>query len=107
MIYELRIYTMAQGKEQALNDRFKNHTLDLFKKYGVNVCDFWTDLQGGKIYYICSFDDEQKREEIWNNFKADKDWIKAKSDSEVNGSLTDKVESILLKRVDYIKPDWK
>lgn len=107
MIYELRIYTIAQGKEKALNDRFKNVTLDLFKKYGVNVCDFWTDLKGEKLYYICSFENEQKREEIWNSFKADKDWIKAKSDSEVNGSLTEKVESILLKRVDYIKPEWK
>ena len=107
MIYELRVYTIAQGKEQALHDRFKKHTFDLFKKHGVHVCDFWTELESGKIYYICAFDSKEQREAIWNKFKNDEDWKIVKSKSEVNGTLAEKVESILLQRVDYIKPDWK
>jgi len=107
MIYELRIYTIAPGKAEKLHERFKNITFDLFKKHGINVCDFWTNLEGDMIYYVCSFENSQMREDKWNKFKNDDNWIKAKKESEINGSLTDKVESILLKRADYFNINLK
>jgi L-rhamnose mutarotase len=107
MIFELRIYHIAKGKEKELHKRFKDETFALFEKHGIHVCDFWEDISGEKLYYICDFENEQKREELWSGFKCDDEWIKVKSQSEINGSLVDKVESILLNRVDYVRSDWQ
>ena len=40
MLYELRVYDVMPGKLQALNDRFANLTLGLFKKHGIDVWGF-------------------------------------------------------------------
>jgi L-rhamnose mutarotase len=107
MIYELRIYKIAAGKAKELHDRFINSTFDLFKRHGIKVCDFWVNLEGDKIYYICEFENTQKKDESWGKFRNDKDWIDVKSESEINGPLTENIQSITLKRADYFKPDCK
>ncbi len=106
MIFELRIYHVAKGKAENLHKRFKDNTFKLFEKHQIHVCDFWQDTAGERIYYICAFENEQKRQELWKNFKSDEQWIKVKSESEKDGSLVDSVESIVLTRVNYIKPNW-
>ncbi len=34
-VYEMRIYYAAEGKLDALNARFRNHTVKLFEKHGI------------------------------------------------------------------------
>ena len=40
--FELRTYTAAPGKMDALNTRFREHTIELFKKHGMDVIGFWS-----------------------------------------------------------------
>ena len=40
-IFELRTYTAAPGKMDALNARFRNHTNRLFEKHGMTIIGFW------------------------------------------------------------------
>ncbi|MEC7991131.1 MAG: NIPSNAP family protein, partial [Pseudomonadota bacterium] len=35
LVYELRTYTSHPGKLEALENRFRNHTMALFEKHGI------------------------------------------------------------------------
>ena len=39
--YELRTYVAAPGKLEDLHKRFRDHTIKLFKKHGMEVVGFW------------------------------------------------------------------
>lgn len=106
MIYELRVYHIAGGKEEDLLERFQNVTFPLFEKHGIKICDYWVDEEGKTLCYVCQFDDATVRQERWESFKTDKEWVAAKAKSEENGPLVDRQESYLLKRPDYIQPCW-
>ena len=45
--FELRTYTAADGKLDALNTRFREHTIALFEKHGMQVVGFWTPTGDG------------------------------------------------------------
>ena len=104
-IFELRTYTASPGKLDALNARFREHTNALFAKHGMTVVGFFTpaegDRQGDTLVYLLAFPDRAAREKAWTAFRADPEWQRAKAASEVNGSLTTKIESVILKPTDY------
>lgn len=109
MLYELRIYTMHTGRLPAIHKRFKDVTLDLFKKHGIKVCDFFVNADGEEtIYYICEFEDRKQRDAAFDAFGADPEWTAAYNASHDDGGpIVEKVESIFMNRVPYIQPDWK
>ena len=59
MIYELRSYDVVPGRMPAMNARFKNHTMGLFGKHGIEVVGFWEVVVGTSnvLHYIVRFDD--------------------------------------------------
>lgn len=102
MIYELRTYYIHPGKLEDIHQRFSTLTIDLFKKHGMNTLDFWEDAEGKNIiYYILEQKDMESREQSFNNFRHDPEWIEGKRLSELNGPIVEKVESIFMKRVPY------
>src|SRR5687768_12299837 len=40
--FELRVYTAAPGKMDALNKRFREHSLKFFEKHGIKSVGYWT-----------------------------------------------------------------
>ena len=40
-VYELRTYTTNEDKLDALNARFRDHTVRLFKKHGIESIGYW------------------------------------------------------------------
>ena len=102
--FELRTYHAAPGKLEALNTRFRDHTCALFKKHGMEVVGFWipTD-QGGEdtLVYMLAHKSREAAKQSWKDFQADPEWIKARTASEVNGKLTEKIESVFLSATDY------
>jgi hypothetical protein len=100
--FELRTYHAAAGKMDALNTRFKEHTNKLFKKHGMEIVGFWTDVnQPDVLVYMLAYPSKEARDKSWKAFQEDPDWIKAKSESEKDGKLVDKVESKFLTPTDY------
>ena len=103
--FEMRTYTAAAGKLEALHARFRDHTNKLFVKHGMQIIGYWTPADGPKaentLVYILAFPSKEACEKSWAAFRADPDWTKAKADSEVNGKLVDKAESVCLKPTDY------
>ena len=107
MLYELRIYHMNPGKLPDINKRFSEVTFDLFKKHGIQVCDFWQDATGEeKIYYILAYKDKQDKEIRWSAFVSDPEWLAKKEASRKNGVIVGKIESYLMERVPYVTPTW-
>lgn len=107
-VFELRTYTASPGKLDALNARFRDHTVALFKKHGMEIVGFWVPIDkdagaGEKLVYILGHQSRAAAEASWNAFRADPEWVKVKADSEkaAGGSLTVKVESVFLSGVDY------
>jgi hypothetical protein len=108
MLYELRIYTATPGKLDALNARFKDHTLKLFEKHGMVNVGYWVPVKNdeNKLYYIIGHKDKAARDASFKAFGADPDWQKAYKESEKDGPLTVKngIEAIYLTATDYSPP---
>ena len=104
-VYELRTYTAAPGKIEALHARFRNHTLKLFEKHGMKNVAYWAPsddpLKANTLIYVVSHESREAAKKSWDAFRVDPDWIKARDASEVNGKLTAKVESVYMEATDY------
>src|SRR5436305_2409960 len=107
-VYEMRTYYAAPGKLDALNARFKDHTLKLFEKHGITNVAYFTpiDNKDNKLVYFVSFPSKEARAKSFKEFGADPDWKKAAADSEKDGKLVEKIESRFLTVTDY-SPEFK
>jgi NIPSNAP protein len=104
--FELRTYTAAPGKLEALHARFRDHTNVLFAKHGMTIVGFWVPNDKDKgadntLVYVLAFPSRAARDKAWDDFRKDPVWIAARDASEVNGKLVDKVESVMLTATDY------
>ena len=104
--FELRTYTAAPGKLDALHARFRNHTNALFVKHGMKIVGFWVPSDKDKgadntLVYMLEFPDRAAREKAWEAFRQDPEWIAARDASEASGKLVDKVDSVMLTATDY------
>ncbi|MBB5039283.1 NIPSNAP family protein [Prosthecobacter dejongeii] len=109
-VFELRTYTTPVGKLDSLHSRFKNHTMALFTKHGMDHVAYWVPAKGQKdenikLIYILSHASQEAGKTSFTAFRADPEWIQAKSESEKDGSLTlpqpDGVKSIYLRATDF------
>ena len=104
-VFEMRTYYAAPGKMKALHARFRDHTLGLFKKHGITNVGYWspTDPKEAdkKLIYILAYPSKAAADKSWDAFRKDPVWIKAKADSETDGTLVDKVESVYMNPTDY------
>ncbi|SFI81145.1 NIPSNAP family protein [Planctomicrobium piriforme] len=105
-VYELRTYTAAEGKLDALNTRFRDYTVRLFDKYGMPSYGYWVPLDppqsGDTLLYFLEHTSRDSAAASFKAFAADPEWKQAFTESQKNGSLTaKKPESQFLKLVDF------
>jgi hypothetical protein len=105
-LFELRTYHAVPGKLDALQARFANHTLSLFAKHGLTVVGFWVARDangqpGNDLVYLLAFQDSEAREQSWEKFRTDPDWLKARAESEADGPLVISLESVFLDPTSY------
>lgn len=108
-VYELRIYTAAEGKLDALHARFRDYTCKSFEKHGMTNVGYWVPVENPeqKLYYILSYPSQEAKAKSWKAFIDDEDRKKFFAETEKAGRLAVKFESILLQATDYspeIKP---
>ncbi len=104
--FEIRTYYAMPGKLEDLHARFRNHTVALFKKHGMEIVGFWgpTDKEKGSentLVYVLAFPSREARDKSFKAFGADPEWQKARAESEKNGKIVEKVESTFLMATDY------
>jgi hypothetical protein len=107
--YELRIYTANQGKLEALNARFRDHTCKLFEKHGLTNVGYWVPLdeKDNRLVYVISSPNRAAHGKAWKAFLNDPDWKKAFAASTAKGRLVAKIDSTFLSATDYspaVKP---
>src|SRR4051812_5261510 len=104
-VFEMRTYTAADGKLDALHARFRDHTNKLFAKHGIEMIGYWVPTDGEKskntLVYILAFPSREAATKAWKDFQGDTDWQKARAESEKDGKLVAKVESVFMTPTDY------
>ena len=104
-VYELRTYTAPDGKLEELHARFRNHTMRIFQKHGIqNVAYFRPQdapLKDNTLVYHIAHPSREAAKQNWAAFGKDPEWQKVAQESQVNGKIVAKVESVFLDPADY------
>jgi NIPSNAP len=109
-VYELRTYTTEPGRLPALHARFKNHTMKLFEKHGMQNGMYWvpTDekLKDTTLIYVVSHASMEAAKKSWSDFINDPEWKKVFEESEKDGKiLAKRPEAVYMKLTDYSPRD--
>lgn len=102
-VFEMRTYHAHEGKLDALHARFRDHTVTLFEKHGIENIAYWvpTENDGNKLIYVVAYPSRDARAAAWKGFLNDPDWKKAYADSIKDGKLVNKVDSQFMSATDY------
>ena len=104
-VYELRTYTAPEGKLADLHKRFREHTLRIFEKHGMTnviyLAPLDEPLKDTTLVYLLAHQSREAAKASWDAFRNDPEWKKVSSESQMNGPIVTKVESVFLQATDY------
>lgn len=104
-VYEMRTYTSTEGKFEAVNARFRDHTVRLFAKHGMKSVGYWVPSEGptagNTLIYILEHESRDAAKASWAAFGADPEWQKVRAESEAQGRIVAKVDRVFLTATDY------
>ena len=104
-VFELRTYTAPEGKLGELHARFRNHTLRIFEKHGMSNVIYMAPMDApaseNQLVYLLAHKSREAAKESWAAFTNDPEWKKVASESQVNGRIVAKVDSVFLTATDY------
>jgi NIPSNAP. len=102
-VFELRTYTVADGKLDALHKRFRDETVPkFFPRHG--MANVWygkpmdAPLAQNSMTYMIAFPSREAAKKSWDSFRADPEWTKVAAASGV-GQV--KIESVYFEPADY------
>ena len=86
-VYEMRTYTATEGKLDAVNARFRDHTQRIFARHNMKSVGYWTPLEGPTagttLVYIIEHASREEARKNWEAFSGDPEWQNANAESEV------------------------
>ncbi len=104
-VFELRTYTCNEGKLPDLLARFRNHTIAIFDKHGMTSIAYWVPQDApasqNTLIYILAHPSREAAKKNWEEFRNDPEWQKVQKESEANGKLVSKVESVFMEPADF------
>jgi hypothetical protein len=104
-IYELRTYTAADGKLDNVVARFRDNTVRIFNRHHMKSVGYWLPTEGDKagttLIYILEHANREDAKKNWAEFTADPEWVKVKAESEKDGKIVTKAESVFMSPTDY------
>ena len=97
--FELRTYTVREGSSiDLLHSRFREHTTALFKKHGMTIIGYWQPVsKPNTLIYILAYKDAAARDAAWAAFGADPEWVKTRTEMQVNLQ----VDNVFMSATDY------
>ena len=86
-VFELRTYTVHEGRLPALQTRFRDHTMRIFEKHGMRNIGYWipADTPNTLIYIIAH--DNGDPAANWQSFVSDPEWQTVYRDSHKDGPI--------------------
>jgi hypothetical protein len=105
-VFELRTYTTNPGKLGDLNMRFRDHTLKMFEKHGMQNIGYWQPTDGeaaqNTLIYVIAHKSREAAKQSWSAFGKDPEWQRVAKESEANGRILARApESVYMEAVDY------
>ena len=104
-VFEIRTYHTFPGRLDALHKRFREHTMKMFEKHGMTNVAYWTfedsPAKESTLIYVISHASREQAKKNWAEFSADPQWQKIAADSQVDGKIVEKVESVFMDATDY------
>ena len=90
-VFELRTYVANEGKFEALKTRFRDHTIRIFARHGMESIGYWIPQDPEKskntLTYIIAHTSREQATKNWVAFRADPEWQKVAAESEKNGKI--------------------
>lgn len=105
-VFEMRTYVCHPGKLEALKARFRDHTIRIFKRHGMESIGYWVPQNDGKdttLIYIIAHRSRAQADENWKAFRADDEWKKVAAESEVKagGKIVEKIVSVYMDPAEF------
>jgi hypothetical protein len=104
-VFELRMYHTPEGKMDALNARFRDHTIAIFNRLNMHSVGYFVATDppntGNLLIYVLEHPSRAEADKNWAAFNADPEWQKARKESEANGALTTKIDRFFMNPTDY------
>ncbi len=104
-VYELRTYTTLDGRLPALETRFREHTMKIFEKHNMKNVGYWIPQDeprhSNTLIYIISHASREAAKANWAAFVADPEWKTVAKNSEADGKIVAKVESVFMDSATY------
>ena len=106
-VFELRTYTCEPGKLDALKTRFRDHTVRIFNKHGMESIGYWVpedpERSSNTLIYILAHPSREAADKNWKEFADDPEWKKVQAESEANGKIVQKVERVWMDPTEFSK----
>jgi len=106
-VYELRTYTTFDGKLDALQKRFRDHTIEIFNRHAMTSIGYWVPQDPPRsqntLIYILAHPSREAAKQHWDEFRNDPEWKKVSAESEANGKIVSHVDSVFMDATDYSK----
>ena len=100
--FEMRTYICHEGRLDALNARFRNHTNKLFVKHGMELIGYWMPVdEKDVLVYILAYPSKEAADASWKAFRADPVWLAAKAETEKDAPIVKQVISKFMTPTDY------
>ena len=104
-VYELRTYTTLEGRLPALETRFREHTMKIFEKHNMKNVAYWIPQDeprhSNTLIYVISHESREAAKANWAAFGADPEWRTVAKNSEADGKIVQKVESVFMDSTSY------
>jgi hypothetical protein len=104
-VFEIRTYYTLPGRLDALNKRFREHTMKLFEKHGMTNIGYWvpqdSPARENTLIYVISHASREQAKANWAAFIADPEWQKVAADPQKDGKIIEKIESVFVDATDY------
>jgi hypothetical protein len=62
----------------------------MWEKHGIRQAGFWTTIVGESnqdLTYLLAWESMAEREQLWNAFQSDPDWLSARAETERDGAI--------------------
>ena len=104
-VFELRTYQATPGNLDNLHARFRDHTIRIFRKHGMEIVGFWSPTSEEErddiLVYLLAHDSQEAADASWQAFGSDPEWQKVAEESNRNGQILGGVERKYMVSTDY------
>jgi hypothetical protein len=104
-VFEMRTYTSPDGRLDDLLARFRNDTMRIFAKHGMQNVGYWVPVDApasaNTLVYILAHDSRDAATKSWAAFRADPEWKAVTDRTQANGPIVANVQSVFLEATDF------